>query len=109
MRAAIAVCVTLESERSSYNELRSNLDTFELTKIQTILSPLAEGSHTKAPFGGIFINGAVEAILRRFLCNWKNGRQLRALTRLAGDPSGRAGDAVRYEKIDGKTPVLEAF
>ena len=111
--------VALESERSLYNALRSNLDAFGLAKVQTILAPLAEGAPEEAPFDLIFINGAVEANLEALFAQLKDGGRLVALKRLPGDPAGRAGKAVRYEKIDGRkgcrvlfdasAPVLEAF
>ncbi|HEV7910869.1 MAG TPA: protein-L-isoaspartate O-methyltransferase [Methylocella sp.] len=111
--------VALESERSLYDALRSNLDAFGLAKVQTILAPLAEGAPEEAPFDLIFINGAVEANLEALFAQLKDGGRLVALKRLPGDPAGRAGKAVRYEKIDGRkgcrvlfdasAPVLEAF
>jgi protein-L-isoaspartate(D-aspartate) O-methyltransferase len=111
--------VALESERSLYNALRSNLDAFGLAKVQTILAPLAEGAPEEAPFDLIFINGAVEATLEALFAQLKDGGRLVAIKRLPGDPTGRAGKAVRYENIDGgmgrrilfdaSAPVLEAF
>ncbi len=111
--------VALESERSLHNALRSNLDAFGLTKVQTILAPLAEGAPTEAPFDLIFINGAVEANLEALFAQLKDGGRLVAIKPLPGDPTGRAGKAVRYEKIDGgkgyrvmfdaSAPVLDAF
>jgi protein-L-isoaspartate(D-aspartate) O-methyltransferase len=111
--------VALESERSLYNALRSNLDAFGLAKVQTILAPLAEGAPKEAPFDLIFINGAVEANLEALFAQLKDGGRLVAIKPLSGEPPGRAGKAVRYEKIDGgkgyrvlfdaSAPVLEAF
>jgi protein-L-isoaspartate(D-aspartate) O-methyltransferase len=99
--------------------LRSNLDAFGLAKVQTILAPLAEGAPMEAPFDLIFINGAVEGNLEALFAQLKDGGRLVAIKPLPGDPTGRAGKAVRYEKIDGGTgyrvlfdasaPVLEAF
>jgi protein-L-isoaspartate(D-aspartate) O-methyltransferase len=111
--------VALESEPALYNALRSNLDAFGLAKVQTILAPLTEGAPKEAPFDLIFINGAVETNLEALLAQLKDGGHLVAIKLLPGDPTGRAGKAVRYEKIDGATgyrvlfdasaPVLEAF
>jgi protein-L-isoaspartate(D-aspartate) O-methyltransferase len=111
--------VALESDRSLYNALRSNLDAFGLAKVQTILAPLAEGAPKEAPFDLIFINGAVEANLEALFAQLKDGGRLVTIKFLPGDPTGRAGKAVRYEKIGGGTgyrvlfdasaPVLEAF
>jgi protein-L-isoaspartate(D-aspartate) O-methyltransferase len=111
--------VALESERSLYNALRSNLDSLDLAKLQTILAPLAEGAPEEAPFDLIFINGAVEANLETLFAQLKDRGRLVAIKTLPGDPTGRAGKAVRYEKIDGgkgyrvlfdaSAPVLEAF
>ena len=111
--------VALESERSLYKALRSNLDDFGLAKIQTILAPLAEGAPKEAPFDLIFINGGVEANLEALFAQLKDGGRLVAIKPLPGDPTGRAGKAVRYEKIGGGTgyrvlfdasaPVLDAF
>ena len=117
--------VALESERSLYSEgslynaLRSNLDAFGLAKVQTLRAPLAEGAPEEAPFDLIFINGAVEANLEALFAQLKDGGRLVAIKPLPGDPTGRAGKAVRYEKIDGgkgyrvlfdaSAPVLDAF
>ena len=115
--------VALESERSSYNALynalRSNLDSFGLAKVQTLRAPLAEGAPEEAPFDLIFINGAVEANLEALFAQLKDGGRLVTIKPLPGDPTGRAGKAVRYEKIDGgkgyrvlfdaSAPVLDAF
>ena len=111
--------VALESERSLYDALRSNLNVFGLAEVQTILAPLAEGAPGEAPFDLIFINGAVEANLEALFAQLKEGGRLLALKRLPGDPTGRAGKAVRYERIaggkgyrvlfDASAPVLEAF
>jgi protein-L-isoaspartate(D-aspartate) O-methyltransferase len=111
--------VALESERSLYNALRSNLDALGLAKVQTILAPLAEGAPEEAPFDLIFINGAVEANLEALFAQLKDRGRLVAIKPLPGDLTGRAGKAVCYEKIDGgrgyrvlfdaSAPVLEAF
>jgi protein-L-isoaspartate(D-aspartate) O-methyltransferase len=111
--------VALESERSLYSALRSNLDAFGLARVQTLQAPLAEGAPEEAPFDLIFINGAVEANLEALFAQLKDGGRLVAIKSLPGDPSGRAGKAVRYEKIDGgkgfrvlfdaSAPVLDAF
>ncbi|MGH6838704.1 MAG: protein-L-isoaspartate O-methyltransferase family protein [Methylocella sp.] len=111
--------VALESERSLYNALRSNLDAFGLAKVQTILGPLGVGAPEEAPFDLIFINGAVDANLEALFAQLRDGGRLVAIKRIPGDQAGRAGKAVRYEKIDGargyrvlfdaSAPVLEAF
>ncbi|MGI8569844.1 MAG: protein-L-isoaspartate O-methyltransferase family protein [Methylocella sp.] len=111
--------VALESECFLYDALRSNLDAFGLAKVQTILAPLAEGAPKEAPFDLIFINGAVEANLEALFAQLKDGGRLIAIKRIPRDPAGRAGKAVRYEKIggakgyrvlfDASAPVLEAF
>lgn len=111
--------VALESERSLYDALRSNLDAFGLAKVETVLAPLAEGAPEQAPFDVIFINGAVEANLEALCAQLRDGGRLVAIERLPSDPSGHAGKAVRYEKIGGATgyrvlfdafaPVLDAF
>jgi protein-L-isoaspartate(D-aspartate) O-methyltransferase len=111
--------VALESECSLCSELRLNLDDFGLANVQTILAPLAEGAPEEAPFDLIFVNGAVEANLDVLFEQLKDGGRLVAIKRLPGDLTGRAGKAVRYEKIgsamgsrvlfDASAPVLEAF
>ncbi len=111
--------VALESERPLYDALRFNLDAFGLPQVQTILAQLAEGAPEEAPFDLIFINGAVKANLEALFAQLKDGGRLVAIKRLPGESAGRAGKAVRYEKIDGgkgsrvlfdaSAPVLEAF
>jgi protein-L-isoaspartate(D-aspartate) O-methyltransferase len=111
--------VALESDHSLYKSLRSNLDAFGLANVQTVLGPLAKGAPSAAPFDLIFINGAVEANLDVLFAQLKEGGRLVALKRFPGDPTGRAGKAVRYEKVNGaqgyrvlfdaSAPVLDAF
>ncbi len=111
--------VALESERSLFNTLRSNLDAFGLARVETVLAPLAQGAPNEAPFDVILINGGVEANLEEHFAQLENGGRLVAIKSFPGDPTGRAGKAVRYEKIDGgkgyrvlfdaSAPVLEAF
>jgi protein-L-isoaspartate(D-aspartate) O-methyltransferase len=111
--------VALESERPLYEELLSNVGALGLANVQTILGPLAEGAPAEAPFDLIFINGTVEANLDALFDQLKDGGRLLALSRLPGDPTGRAGKAVRYDKFGGATgyrllfdasaPVLDAF
>jgi protein-L-isoaspartate(D-aspartate) O-methyltransferase len=111
--------VALESEHALYNELRSNLDSFGLTKVRTVQAPLSEGAPKDAPFDVIFINGAVDANLDALFAQLKDGGRLVALKPLSGDLTGRASKAVRYEKIEGGTgyralfdasaPILDAF
>ncbi|HEY8032173.1 MAG TPA: protein-L-isoaspartate O-methyltransferase [Methylocella sp.] len=111
--------VALESERSYYDSLRSNLAAAGLAKVQTILGPLAVGAPEEAPFDLIFVNGTVEANLDALFAQLKEGGRLLTFKRLPGDPTGRAGKAVRFEKIGGATgyralfdafaPVLEEF
>src|SRR5450631_2385446 len=48
----------LESDRALYDELRSNLDSYGLSQVQTVLGPLAEGAPDEAPFDVIFVHGA---------------------------------------------------
>jgi protein-L-isoaspartate(D-aspartate) O-methyltransferase len=111
--------VALESDPSLYKELRSNLDSAGLTKVQTVLGPLAGGAPTEAPFDVIFVHGVVAANLDTLFAQLKDGGRLAAFMPLSGDLTGRASKAVRYEKIDGATgcrvlfdasaPVLDAF
>jgi protein-L-isoaspartate(D-aspartate) O-methyltransferase len=111
--------VALESDPALYNELRSNLESAGLTKVQTVLGPLAGGAPNVAPFDVIFIHGAVESNLDALFGQLKDGGRLAAFMPLPGDLTGRASKAVRYEKIDGATgyrvlfdasaPLLDAF
>jgi protein-L-isoaspartate(D-aspartate) O-methyltransferase len=111
--------VALESERSFYEAVRFNLDAFGLTDVRTDRGPLAAGAQSDAPFDVIFINGTVEANLEILFSQLKEGGRLLALKRLPDDPTGRAGKAVRYEKLEGakgyrilfdaSAPVLDAF
>lgn len=111
--------VALESERTLYNELRSNLDSAGLTKVQTVLGPLAEGAPSAAPYDVILVHGAAEANLEALFAQLKDGGRLAAFKPLPGDLTGRASKAVRYEKIDGgmgyrvlfdaSAPFLDAF
>jgi protein-L-isoaspartate(D-aspartate) O-methyltransferase len=111
--------VALESDPSLYKELRSNLDAFGLTKVRTVLAPLAEGAPADAPFDVIIIHGAAEANLDTLFAQLKDGGRLVALKPLSDDLTGRASKAVRYEKIDSgmgyrvlfdaSAPVLTAF
>src|ERR1700724_2306779 len=111
--------VALESERSLFHTLRSNLAAFGLAKGQTNLAPLGEGAPKEPPFDLIFINGAVEANLEPLFAQLEDGGRLVAIKPFRCGPTGCGGKAVRYEKIDGgkgyrvlfdaSAPVLEAF
>lgn len=110
--------VALESDRSLYEALRSNITASGLENIEPSLGPLAKGAPAQAPFDVIFVNGTVEANLETLFAQLKEGGRLMALRRLP-DPAGRAGKAVRYEKVKGAmgyrvlfdawAPVLDAF
>lgn len=111
--------IALESEPSLHNDLRANLDAAGLGMVHARLGPLAEGAPAEAPFDVIFIHGAVEANLDALFAQLKDGGRLLAVKPLPRDLTGRAGKAVRYEKVDGATgfrvlfdasaPVLDAF
>ncbi|QBR72363.1 protein-L-isoaspartate O-methyltransferase [Beijerinckiaceae bacterium] len=111
--------VALESDPALFAHLKSNLESFGLSEVKTVLGPLADGVASEGPFDVIFVNGAVETNLATLFAQLKEGGRLLALTCLPGDSGGRAGKAVRYEKIDGQTgfrvlfdasaPVLETF
>ncbi|HUI21289.1 MAG TPA: protein-L-isoaspartate O-methyltransferase [Methylocella sp.] len=111
--------VALESERALYDELRSNLDSFGLAEVHSVLAPLANGAPEEAPFDVIFVNGAVEINLEALFTQLRDGGRLIALKSVPGDQTGRASKAVRYDKIEGgmgyralfdaSAPVLEAF
>jgi protein-L-isoaspartate O-methyltransferase len=60
-----------------------------------LFAELSEGAPKEAAFDEIFINGAVEAKLEALFVQLKAGEHLLTLTRLASNPSGRAGKAVR--------------
>jgi protein-L-isoaspartate(D-aspartate) O-methyltransferase len=111
--------VSLESDRLLHEFTRANLNAFGLTKVETMFGPHDRGVPGKAPFDVIIVNGAFEAGLEPLLGQLKNGGRLAAIARVAEDPTGRAGKAVLYERIDGSAsfrtlfdaaaPVLEGF
>jgi len=109
----------LESESGLHDAMRSNLDLLGLTQVQTVHGPLEDGAAKQAPFDLILIHGAVEAHLDQLFGQLKVGGRLLAFKPLAGDGSGQASKAVRYEKIEGgrgyrvlfdaSAPLLDAF
>lgn len=111
--------VALESDRSLFEQTRSNLDRAGLTGVRTIFGPLAAGAPSEGPFDVIFVNGGVEANLEALLAQLKEGGRLVAIQRLPDGQTGWASKAVRHEKIAGVTgyrilfdawaPVLDAF
>jgi protein-L-isoaspartate(D-aspartate) O-methyltransferase len=111
--------VALESEQSFYEALQSNLDRLGLANAQAQLGPLAVGAPDEGPFDIIFINGKVETNLEALFAQLKDGGRLLALQSVAGDLSGCAGKAMRYEKagnaigyrvlFDAAAPVLRDF
>ncbi len=111
--------VTLESDPLLHDFTRANLDAFGLAKVEAICAPLDAGVPGQAPFDVIIIDGAVETGLEPLLAQLKNGGRLGTISRAAEDPTGRAGKAVLYERIDGSAsfrtlfdaaaPVLEGF
>jgi protein-L-isoaspartate(D-aspartate) O-methyltransferase len=111
--------VAIESDPALLEQARVSLDGFGLQGVRTVLGPLADGAPDEAPFDVIFVNGAVEANLEGLFKQLKEGGRLLAIHFLPGDPTERAGKAVRYEKIEGEissrklfdasAPVLAAF
>ncbi len=88
----------LESEPPLFQALRSNLESLGLANAVPQLGPLSVGLPHEGPFDVIFINGKVEANLEALYAQLKDGGRLLALESVAGDQSGRAGKAVRYQK-----------
>jgi protein-L-isoaspartate(D-aspartate) O-methyltransferase len=109
----------LESEEGLFEALRSNFDRLALANAQAHLGPLAVGVPDEGPFDVILINGKVEANLGALFSQLRDSGRLLALESVAGDLSGRAGKAVRYEKageaigyrvlFDAASPVLRDF
>jgi protein-L-isoaspartate(D-aspartate) O-methyltransferase len=109
----------LESEQPLYEALRSNFSALGLTNAQAHFGPLAVGVPDEGPFDVILVNGKVEANLEALFAQLKDGGRLLALESVAGDLSGRAGKALRYEKagkaigyrvlFDAASPVLSDF
>ena len=109
----------LESEQPLYEALRSNFAGLGLANTQAHLGPLAVGVADEGPFDVILVNGKVEANLEALFAQLKDGGRLLALESVAGDLSGHAGKALRYEKagkavgcrvlFDAASPVLRDF
>ncbi|WP_026608273.1 protein-L-isoaspartate O-methyltransferase family protein [Methylocapsa acidiphila] len=92
--------VALESDQALRDATRANLDRYGLGRVRTILGPLAEGAPKDGPFDVIFINGAVEANLEPLLGQLREGGRLLTIQLQPDNPSGVAGKAMRYEKVD---------
>jgi protein-L-isoaspartate(D-aspartate) O-methyltransferase len=109
----------LESEQQHFRALQSNFAALRLANAEAHLGPLAVGVPDEGPFDVIFVNGKVEANLEALFAQLNDGGRLLALESVAGDLSGRAGRAVRYEKagkaigcrglFDAASPVLRDF
>src|SRR5262249_49379323 len=109
----------LESEQQHFRALQSNFAALRLANAEAHLGPLAVGVPDEGPFDVIFVNGKVEANLEALFAQLHDGGRLLALESVAGDLSGRAGRAVRYEKagkaigcrglFDAASPVLRDF
>jgi protein-L-isoaspartate(D-aspartate) O-methyltransferase len=115
---AARVCA-LESEQPLYEALQSNFARLGLANAQAYLGPLGVGVPDEGPYDVILVNGKVEANLEALFAQLRDGGRLLALESVAGDLSGRAGRAVRYEKageaigcrvlFDAASPVLRDF
>lgn len=101
--------VSLESDQLLHDFTRANLDAFGLTEIETVCAPLGKGVPGGATFDVIFVDGAVETGLEPLLAQLKSGGRLATIARAADDPTGRAGKAVLYEKIDGAASFRTLF
>src|SRR5664279_2890134 len=77
--------VALESDPALYKELRSNLESAGLTKVQTVLGSLSGGAPNEAPFDVILVHGAVAANLDALFAQLKDGGRLAAFMPLPGD------------------------
>ena len=113
-----AYVVALESSQSACAVTRENLDAFGLSAVRTLAGPLDQGAPAAAPFDVILVNGAVETNLEELFAQLKPRGRLVAIHR-AAESAGRAGKAVRFERIgreiskrilfDASAPVLYAF
>lgn len=111
--------VAVEQDPSLCETMRAYLDAAGLSEVRTICGPLEIGAPDEGPVDLILINGAVENNLDQLFAQLKDGGRLLALKHQPGDLTGRAGKAVRYEKVagakgyrvlfDAAAPVLEAF
>jgi len=111
--------VAVESDKGLADSMRHSLDAAGLGQVRTFVGPLDQGAASEAPFDIIFINGGVEANLDKLFAQLKDGGRLLAIQHLARDTTGRAGKAVRFEKIGGEissrvlfdasAPVIDAF
>jgi protein-L-isoaspartate(D-aspartate) O-methyltransferase len=91
----------LESDIAFTSQIETNLRACNLRNAQVAIGRLAQGVAKHAPYDVIFVNGAVEANLESLFDQLREGGRLLAIQRFAGDPSGRASKAVRFEKNGG--------
>ncbi len=114
-----ATVVSLESDRRLHDFTRANLAAYDVPNVETLLGPLDRGVPEKAPFDVIIVDGAVETGLEPLLAQLRTGGRLATIVRSAEDPTGHAGKAVVYERIEGSAsfrtlfdaaaPVLDGF
>jgi protein-L-isoaspartate(D-aspartate) O-methyltransferase len=84
-----------------------------------VCGPLDASVGVSGTFDLIFVNGAVEEGLEPLIAKLAPGGRLIAIQRVAGDPSGKAAKAMRFDKIAGEpsrrvlfdaaAPVLAPF
>jgi len=101
--AGLAAEVTvLESAPAFAALIETHLIACDIHNVRVVTGALAKGVAKNAPYDVILINGAVEADLEALFQQLNEGGRLLAIHRFAGDPSGRASKAVRFEKIAGE-------
>lgn len=107
--------IALDSEDSLTQEADRLLQELNLTSVEVVLGPLAEGWEQEAPYDKIIIEGSVDFIPQSLILQLKNGGKIITLRYR----KGRGNDAVKYVKkgetlttislFDAFAPRLDAF
>ncbi len=100
--------VALEEDAGFVRRANENFGRIGLANARAVMGPLDRAPAGSGPFDVIFVNGAVEDGLEGLFSALAPGGRLLAVQRSPGQ-GGRAGRAVRFDRIDGKTSVKRLF
>ena len=98
--AGLAASVTALEDAPAFTEgARTAFAGLGLSNVTAVTGDLASAGGLARPFDLVLVNGAVETGIDALAALLPEGGRLMAIERSADDPTGRAGKALRFDKI----------
>lgn len=104
-----AEVVAVETDEALSRAATANLAKAAVSNVRAVSGPLEAGFAAGAPYDVIIVNGMIEKAPAALLGQLADGGRLIAIRRVANDPTGRAGKAVKYEKSGQAIGAKEVF